>query len=446
MKKSMEIAWYALEVIHTLERAGYEAYVVGGCVRDMLLSRQPQDWDITTNASPEQVKEQFSRTIDTGIAHGTVTVMFGKIGCEVTTYRVDGVYKDGRHPESVKFTASLEEDLKRRDFTINAMAYNPKSGLIDLFDGRKDLENGVIRCVGDAHERFTEDALRMMRAVRFSAQLGFSIEEKTAEVARELSHRLGMVSRERVQAELVKLLVSDNPDRLLIAAELGLAGDFLECFSRQTVKEQQRRVLAAAALPPDKALRLAAVICPREYTNAGAEGDTADSLSDKADAVRPRPDESLKRLAQITLRALKFDNETTDRVKNLCAWCNTRLYFPEADINVSKTRIRCIMSALGRAEFEQLIKLQGAVYPERTKEIAKALSYYREITAAGDCVSLKELALTGRDLIAAGVKPGKAMGDMLEKMLELVLEHPEGNNKEYLSARFIMKKNEEGYD
>ena len=166
-------------IINILETAGCEAYAGGGCVRDTLLGRTPNDWDITTSARPEQVKELFHRTVDTGLAHGTVTVLMDKEGFEVTTYRVDGEYEDGRHPKEVTFTASLEEDLKRRDFTINAMAYNHRKGLVDLFDGQKDLEGKVIRCVGDPLERFTEDALRIMRAVRFSAQLGFSIEEES---------------------------------------------------------------------------------------------------------------------------------------------------------------------------------------------------------------------------------------------------------------------------
>ncbi len=167
-------------ILHTLEEAGYEAYVVGGCVRDSILGRSPDDWDITTSAKPEEVKALFRRTVDTGLIHGTVTVMLDKEGFEVTTYRVDGEYEDGRHPKEVSFTASLEEDLKRRDFTINAMAYNPKRGLVDLFGGVQDMENRIIRCVGNPLERFTEDALRILRAVRFSAQLGFSIEGDSA--------------------------------------------------------------------------------------------------------------------------------------------------------------------------------------------------------------------------------------------------------------------------
>ena len=166
-------------IIETLLAHGFEAYAVGGCVRDGLLGREADDWDITTSASPYEVKALFRRTIDTGIQHGTITVLMGKETYEVTTYRIDGEYEDSRHPKEVIFTANLIEDLKRRDFTINAFAYNHRSGIVDAFDGMSDLRNGIIRCVGEAKERFTEDALRMMRAVRFSAQLGYDIEEKT---------------------------------------------------------------------------------------------------------------------------------------------------------------------------------------------------------------------------------------------------------------------------
>ena len=191
---------------------GYEAYAVGGCVRDSILGRVPGDWDITTSALPMQVKGLFRRTVDTGIQHGTVTVMLGRNGYEVTTYRIDGKYEDSRHPESVEFTPKLEEDLKRRDFTINAMAYNDEHGIVDIFDGVGDLQRKIIRCVGDPLERFTEDALRIMRAVRFSAQLGFSIEEETRKALKVLAPNLKHVSAERIQVELVKLLMSPHPD------------------------------------------------------------------------------------------------------------------------------------------------------------------------------------------------------------------------------------------
>ena len=198
-------------IIDTIMEAGYEAYAVGGCIRDSILLREPSDWDITTSASPYQVKELFRRTLDTGIKHGTVTVMLDKEGFEVTTYRIDGEYEDGRHPKEVTFTRNLTEDLKRRDFTINAMAYNEKDGLVDIFGGLEDIRCKMIRCVGDPVERFSEDALRMMRAVRFSAQLGYRIEEETSNAIRVLAPDLKKISAERIQTELKKHLTSPPP-------------------------------------------------------------------------------------------------------------------------------------------------------------------------------------------------------------------------------------------
>ena len=198
-------------IISKLEDNGYEAYAVGGCVRDSVLNRIPEDWDITTSAKPEEVKKLFQATIDTGLQHGTVTVIVDKEGYEVTTFRLDGDYTDGRHPDRVAFTSSLTEDLKRRDFTINAMAYSVKTGLVDRFDGLQDLENGIIRAVGNAEERFTEDALRMLRAIRFAGQLNFEIEEETFDAIKKLSSNISKVSVERIAKELEKLLLSSNP-------------------------------------------------------------------------------------------------------------------------------------------------------------------------------------------------------------------------------------------
>ena len=211
-----------LMIINNLQFHGYEAYAVGGCVRDSILARRPEDWDITTSARPEEIKKLFRRTVDTGIEHGTVTVLLGKDSYEVTTYRIDGAYEDGRHPKEVHFTTSLEEDLRRRDFTINAMAYHDEVRLVDIFGGMQDLNRHLIRCVGDPKERFSEDALRILRAVRFSAQLNFPVEPETAEAARELAPSLEKISAERIQAELVKLLVSPHPERIRDAFELGI--------------------------------------------------------------------------------------------------------------------------------------------------------------------------------------------------------------------------------
>ena len=218
----IELPKKVLFIINNLQLAGYDAFAVGGCVRDSILARKPQDWDITTSAKPEAIKEIFRRTVDTGIEHGTVTVMIGKDSYEVTTYRIDGAYEDSRHPKEVRFTNCLEEDLRRRDFTINAMAYNDDVRLVDVFGGMQDLNHHLIRCVGDSRERFSEDALRILRAVRFSAQLDFPIEPDTAKAVKELAPNLKNISAERIQTELVKLLTSPHPERIQDACELGI--------------------------------------------------------------------------------------------------------------------------------------------------------------------------------------------------------------------------------
>lgn len=256
----------AKKILDTMHAAGYEAYVVGGCVRDAILGREPGDWDITTNAAPLEVKGLFRRTIDTGIEHGTVTVMMGKEGYEVTTYRIDGEYEDGRHPNQVTFTRSLVEDMKRRDFTINAMAYNDEEGLIDKFGGEQDLKEGIIRCVGDARERFSEDALRIMRAIRFSAQLGFDIEESTKRAITELAPTLEKISAERIQVELVKLITSDYPGRMRDAYELGITKVIFPELDACMATEQnnwhhaysvgEHIIRSVENIRPDKVLRL----------------------------------------------------------------------------------------------------------------------------------------------------------------------------------------------
>ena len=219
-------------IISILEKNGHEAFAVGGCIRDTILGRKPQDWDITTSALPCQVKELFHKTIDTGIEHGTVTVMMSRVGYEVTTYRIDGEYNDSRHPDSVEFTSNLIEDLRRRDFTINAMAYNPTVGLVDAFDGLGDIERKIIRCVGKPEERFGEDALRILRAVRFSAQLGFEIEEWTMKAIRKLANTLENISAERIRVELEKLIISNHPDKLITAYYAGITKVILPEFDR----------------------------------------------------------------------------------------------------------------------------------------------------------------------------------------------------------------------
>ena len=262
----ISIPKHASDIIKTLSAHGYEAYVVGGCVRDSILGKEPADWDITTSALPEQVKALFPRTIDTGLKHGTVTIMMDKVGYEVTTYRIDGTYEDHRRPNEVTFTSDLKEDLMRRDFTINAMAYNEEQGLVDLFGGIQDLTDRIIRCVGNPAERFDEDALRMLRAVRFAGQLNFKIEENT-KAAIEAQHTfLKDVSAERIQTELMKLLVSGHPEMIRAAYETGLTSVFLPEFDRMMETPQNNphhiysvgdhTVHAVETIAPNPVLRL----------------------------------------------------------------------------------------------------------------------------------------------------------------------------------------------
>ena len=316
----IQIPEKANRIIAALTEAGFEAYVVGGCVRDAILGRTAADWDITTNARPEQVKALFPRTLDTGLQHGTVTVMQGREGFEVTTYRIDGEYLDGRHPEKVTFTPSLLEDLRRRDFTVNAMAYNEKEGLVDAFDGLGDLKRRQIRCVGNAEERFTEDALRILRAVRFSAQLDFTIEDQTRAALSRFAPRLSKVSAERIQTELVKLLTSPHPERFRVVWETGISAVILPEFDACMKTPQnhphhswsvgKHTLRALSASEPDKVLRLAVLLHDI--------GKPLTRITDEAgiDHFYGHGQKGAE-LAEQILRRLKFDNDTRRKVVKL---------------------------------------------------------------------------------------------------------------------------------
>ena len=427
-------------ILSVLSGAGYEAYAVGGCVRDAILGREPEDWDITTNARPEEVKGLFRRTVDTGIAHGTVTVMLGSDGFEVTTYRQDGDYSDHRHPDAVVFTASLEEDLKRRDFTINAMAYRPETGLVDLFGGREDLEKRIIRCVGDPRERFDEDALRIMRALRFSAQLGFAIAPETREAIREFAPRLQLISRERIRVELVKLLVSPHPDRLLDLAECGITAEIFPLWDTMLATEQNsafhlysvgiHTLKVVENVPAEPVLRLAALLhdC----------GKPACKTTDMGSRNHFHGHAELgATIAEEFLKELRFDNKTIHDVVKLVKVHDDR--FPPKRKNVRRE-----MNRVGTELFPSFLKLVLAdtlaksnyALEETMHNYTLVCRLYEEITVAGDPITLKDLAVKGSDLIAAGMKPGPEMGEVLSRMLDDVLENPEHNQKEYLIEKY----------
>lgn len=425
-----------MKIIETLEQAGFEAYAVGGCVRDSLLGRNPSDWDITTSARPEQVKALFSHTIDTGIRHGTVTVMLEHVGYEVTTYRIDGEYEDSRHPKEVIFTPLLTEDLKRRDFTINAMAWNPRAGIIDEFGGMEDLDGGIIRCVGSPEERFSEDALRMMRAVRFSAQLGYEIEPATKAAIRKLAPNLTHVSAERIQVELVKLVESMHPDYLRVAYETGITRVVLPEFDLCMETEQhnphhcytvgEHMLHSMLAVSSNRYLRLAMLL----HDIAKPEKKKTDEQG--IDHFHGHQEAS-EEMAKVILRRLKFDNETIRIVSRLIGFHDYR--FP-----AERRSVRRAVWKVGEDLFPMLLQVKEAdtmaqsLYEraEKLEWIAKVEKLYREILKDRECLSLKDLAVTGRDLIRAGCAPGPELGRILNEMLQDVLEHPEHNNKEYL--------------
>ena len=436
----IEIPAGAARILKVLEANGYEAYVVGGCVRDSLLGKQPHDWDITTSALPLQVKALFSRTIDTGLKHGTVTIPSGREAYEVTTYRIDGEYLDGRHPSEVTFTASLREDLKRRDFTINAMAYNEKDGLQDFFDGISDLETHRIRAVGDPRKRFEEDALRILRAVRFSAQLGYTVEEGTLRAMRMLAPTLARISAERIAAELEKILVSPHPDRLRMAYECGITAVILPEFDRCMETPQnnphhiynvgEHTMCALMQARPDRILRTAIFL-----HDVGKP--LCRSTDEKGiDHFYGHPEAGAK-IAEEILRRLKSDNETRRKTVQLVR-CHDR------EIRLTPAGVRQAIVRIGEDLFPLLLEVKEADMlaqstfrrEEKKAHIGRVRELYAEILEHKDCLTLRDLAVNGNDLIKYGVRPGKEMGRILHEMLEDVLAEPSHNDREYLLQKW----------
>lgn len=429
-------------VITALQSAGFEAYAVGGCVRDSILGREPEDWDITTSAMPEETKALFEKTFDTGIAHGTVTVLLDREAFEVTTYRIDGKYEDSRHPKEVIFTRSLKEDLLRRDFTINAMAYNEKDGLVDIFGGLKDLKEGIIRCVGDATARFSEDALRILRGVRFAAQLGFSIDRETEAGMRELAPTLKKISAERIQAELVKMLTSKRPGLLREAYALGITGQFLPEFGRLMETEQEtphhmynvgeHTIHAVENVRPDKILRLTMLL-----HDMGKPAYKTIDESGTAHFKKHALESEI--IAKRILRRLKFDNDTLNKVTRLVRFHDYRM--PAAAKSVRRA-----MNKIGEDIFPYYLEVRRAdvlaqsMYQreEKLKNLDEIETLYQEIVEKGQCVSLKDLAVTGKDLIGAGMEPGREIGEKLNELLGLVIEDPSLNTKKEL-LKFLRK-------
>lgn len=435
-------------IINKIISNGYEAYIVGGCVRDSILHKKPMDWDITTNAKPAEIKKIFDRTIDTGIEHGTVTVMLNKEGYEVTTYRIDGEYNDHRRPSEVEFTCNLEEDLKRRDFTINAMAYNKTVGLIDIFGGINDLNNGIIKCVGNPMDRFDEDALRILRAVRFSAQLGFQIDEATEHAITKKAPYLKDISAERIQVEMTKLLISSHPEKIVDAYYLGITEIVLPEFNIMMNTAQNNpyhrysvgmhTVIALQNIESSTILRWAILL----HDIAKPSKKTTDE--EGIDHFYGHSEAGVE-MAKTVLRRMKLDNNTIKWVTKLIEWHDFRLEEP-----IDEVAFRKALSKMGSEIYPQLLMIQKADLLAKAEETIKKHigmfdvleQKFSMIINRQDPLSISELKINGNDLIKLGIKPGVGMGIVLSTLLEKVLENPSLNEENYLQQEAICINNQ----
>nr|WP_026884206.1 CCA tRNA nucleotidyltransferase [Clostridium akagii] len=428
----------AEDILKKLKESSYEAYVVGGCVRDSLLGRTPQDFDITTNCLPEVIINIFKAThkvIPTGLKHGTVTLIGNdKIPYEITTYRIDGEYLDNRHPEKVEFTSSLKNDLLRRDFTINALAYNHEDGLVDCFGGISDLKNKIIRCVGKANDRFNEDALRMLRAIRFQAQLNFSLDRDISESIPNLSNNIKYVSIERIREEFNKIIISDG-SKVKQLYNFGLLQYFIpefeSCFNtRQNniyhVFNVGEHILCSINnIEKDLVLKLTMFFHDIGKPNCLSTDEKG------IDHFYKHPKESI-RLAKEILTRMKYDNKTIERVLILVEYHDIQI--------TTQKQIRRLLNKIGEDNLTDLLKVKEAdikaqnldFYSERHKNLKMLEIEINNIIEEKQCFSLKDLNINGNELIELGIEPGKKIGAALNLLLDKVLESPELNTKEKL--------------
>ena len=435
----MNIWQKAERIIEILKSSGEKAYFVGGAVRDMLKGEPFSDIDITTSATPEKIKSLFDKTVDTGIQHGTVTVIYEGDAFEVTTFRKEGDYEGHRKPESVLFVSCVREDLSRRDFTINAMAYNSDEGLIDYFGGKEDLKKGIIRCVGEPQKRFEEDALRMLRAVRFACKTGFEIEDETKEGIIKKAELIKFVSCERIYAELLKAICSPHPEKIRLLYETGLLKFIMPELSLCFETEQNTKfhlfdvgthILKAVSLSQsDKIVRLSALL----HDIAKPLCKTTDERG--TDHFKGHEKKSSE-LAEAILTRLKADNKTINAVKSIIL--NHRL---EKEVDKLYTKQKLI--AVGKENFLALLSLMEAdtkahnmeYMSKRLSEVQKMRTLYKEILDNNEPTSIKELCLNGKDVENLGYK-GKEVGEILDKALKEVLKNPENNKRDYLIERF----------
>ena len=436
---NLQISDGARDILDRLKSEGYSAYIAGGAVRDLIMGKTPHDYDIATNAHPEEIKSIFAKTIDTGIKHGTVTVIENKTAYEVTTFRRDGEYSDNRHPIEVSYVNEPRTDCMRRDFTINSMMYNPDTGLLDFFCGKRDIRKGIIRCVGNAETRFKEDALRMLRAVRFEAQLGFTLEDKTAQAIKKCAVLIKKVSRERILDELNKILLSDNPDTIRDLHSLGLLKFILPELDRCFGEPQKNKyhiydvgehiMQTVKNTPKDLILRWAAVLHDT--------GKPCCSSTDSAGIIHfyGHHRES-RRIAVDVLYRLHMESSS---IKDIAMLVEHHDYRVEA----SYTAVKRMMSKTGAELFEKLLILQRADnmaknpkhLPEKLRRINGGLDIYREVVAQKQPYRISDLLINGKDLMELGYRQGRDIGDALKELLDEVIIKPELNNRAYLIKR-----------
>ncbi|MCL2856360.1 MAG: CCA tRNA nucleotidyltransferase [Oscillospiraceae bacterium] len=430
------------ECVSLLEAGGHPTYVVGGCLRDSLLGKTPQDWDICTAALPEQMQAALIgiRTVPTGLSHGTLTILGGKMSVEATTFRRDGLYLDHRRPDSVDFSASIEDDLARRDFTVNAMAYNPKEGLIDPFGGQRDLAAGLLRCVGDPLLRFGEDALRVLRLVRFVAQLGFVPHPQTLAGAKERAGLLRAISAERVQAELDKLVMGEHAlAALRIAAESGVLAEILPEFTHcigfdqrspyHNLTVDEHSFVALVSAPKELEVRLALLFHDI--------GKPATATIDEAGRGHYKGHAGVgAKIVRKVLKRLRYPTKVAKHIEKLVAFHSKQLP-PRPDV------IRRFLGEHGEVFTRDLLKVKAAdnsakapICGDRSQLYKQLSGMIDDLLAAGDCLTLAGLAVNGADL-AELAPTGPQTGKVLRELLKLVWRYPEKNTREYLLAQAI---------
>lgn len=423
-------------ILNRLHEGGFSAFVAGGAVRDMLLGRTPHDYDIATNAKPKEIKALFPRTIDTGIRHGTVTVVENKTGYEVTTFRCDGEYSDGRHPNSVEFVNEPREDCARRDFTVNAMMYSPEDGVLDFFGGQEDIKNKLIRCVGTSEKRFKEDALRMLRAIRFSASLSFDIDAETERAIKKCALLIKKVSSERILDELNKILISENSHYIKKLHDCGLLQYIMPEVDRCFGEPQRNKyhiydvgdhiMHTVKNTPADLVLRWAALMHDIGKPACASQDDNGiiHFYGHHRESCR---------LAVDLLHRLRMDNDTIRDIAVLVENHDVR-------IEPSLPAVKRMMSRTGEVLFEKLLKLQladnmaknPAHFPEKKARIDSVYRIYKEILAERQPYLISHLAVNGKDLIRIGYRPGREIGDTLKRLIDEVIINPSLNNREYL--------------